>query len=89
MADKGRDEGVDSGKDEDGDKGGVEGGDEEGGKGEVEEADGKGSEGGSDFSVKKSFRMVMDEGRVRLRRSGGAKKNSGDTLTLTCNVSFW
>ena len=84
MADKGGDEGVDSGEDE----GGDEGGDEEGGEGEIKVEDGEGSKGGSDFSVRKSLRMVMDKGRMRFRRSGGAKKNSGDTLTLTCNVSF-
>ena len=84
VADKGGDEGVDSGEDE----GGDEGGDEEGGEGEIKVEDGEGSKGGSDFSVRKSLRMVMDKGRMRFRRSGGAKKNSGDTLTLTCNVSF-
>ena len=77
VADKGEDEGVDSAEDE--------GGDEEGAEGETKE-DGEGSEGGSDFSVNKGLRMVMDAGRPRLRRSGGAKKKSGDTLTLTCNV---
>ena len=77
VTDKGGDEGVDSGEDE--------GGDEEGAEGETKE-DGEGSEGGSDFSVNKGLRMVMDAGRPRLRRSGGAKKKSGDTLTLTCNV---
>ena len=81
VADKGGDEGVDSAEDE----GGDEGGNEEGAEGETKE-DGEGSEGGSDFSVNKGLRMVMDAGRPRLRRSGGAKKKSGDTLTLTCNV---
>ena len=79
MADKGGDEGVDSGEDE----GGDEGGDEEGGEGEIKVEDGEGSKGGSDFSVRKSLRMVMDKGRMRFRRSGGAKKNSGDTLYYT------
>ena len=77
VADKGGDEGVDSAEDE--------GGDEEGAEGETKE-DGEGSEGGSDFSVNKGLRMVMDAGRPRLRRLGRTKKKSGDTLTLTCNV---
>ena len=77
VADKGEDEGVDSAEDE--------GGDEEGAEGETKE-DGEGSEGGSDFSVNKGLRMVMDAGRPRLRRLGRTKKKSGDTLTLTCNV---
>ena len=77
MADKGGDEG--------GDEGGNEEGAEEGAEGETKE-DGEGSEGGSDFSVNKGLRMVMDAGRPRLRRLGRAKKKTGDTLTLTCNV---
>ena len=81
VADKGGDEGVDSAEDE----GGDEGGNEEGAEGETKE-DGEGSEGGSDFSVNKGLRMVMDAGRPRLRRLGRTKKKSGDTLTLTCNV---
>ena len=81
VADKGGDEGVDSAEDE----GGDEGGNEEGAEGETKE-DGEGSEGGSDFSVNKGLRMVMDAGRPRLRRLGRAKKKTGDTLTLTCNV---
>ena len=81
VADKGEDEGVDSAEDE----GGDEGGNEEGAEGETKE-DGEGSEGGSDFSVNKGLRMVMDAGRPRLRRLGRAKKKTGDTLTLTCNV---
>ena len=76
---------ADKGGDEGGDEGGNEEGAEEGAEGETKE-DGEGSEGGSDFSVNKGLRMVMDAGRPRLRRSGGAKKKSGDTLTLTCNV---
>ena len=81
VADKGGDEGVDSAEDE----GGDEGGNEEGAEGETKE-DGEGSEGGSDFSVNKGLRMVMDAGRPRLRRLGRTKKKTGDTLTLTCNV---
>ena len=77
MADKGGDEG--------GDEGGNEEGAEEGAEGETKE-DGEGSEGGSDFSVNKGLRMVMDAGRPRLRRLGRTKKKTGDTLTLTCNV---
>ena len=71
--------------DKGGDEGGNEGGNEEGAEGETKE-DGEGSEGGSDFSVNKGLRMVMDAGRPRLRRLGRTKKKSGDTLTLTCNV---
>ena len=71
--------------DKGGDEGGDEGGNEEGAEGETKE-DGEGSEGGSDFSVNKGLRMVMDAGRPRLRRLGRTKKKSGDTLTLTCNV---
>ena len=93
VADKGEDEGVDSAEDEGGDEGGneegakegAEEGAEEGVEGETKE-DGEGSEGGSDFSVNKGLRMVMDAGRPRLRRLGRAKKKTGDTLTLTCNV---
>ena len=85
MADKGGDEGGDEGGNEEGAEEGAEGGAEEGAEGETKE-NGEGSEGGSDFSVNKGLRMVMDAGRPRLRRSGGAKKKSGDTLTLTCNV---
>ena len=81
VTDKGGDEGVDSAEDE----GGDEGGNEEGAEGETKE-DGEGSEGGSDFSVNKGLRMVMDAGRPRLRRLGRTKKKTGDTLTLTCNV---
>ena len=64
---------------------GVEGQDEGG----DEEADGEGREGGSDYSLNKKLRMVMDAGRgrrSRSRRAGGQKKYVGDTLTLTCNV---
>ena len=71
--------------DKGGDEGGDEGGNEEGAEGETKE-DGEGSEGGSDFSVNKGLRMVMDAGRPRLRRLGRTKKKTGDTLTLTCNV---
>ena len=64
---------------------GVEGQDEGGDEG----ADGEGREGGSDYSLNKKLRMVMDAGRgrrSRSRRAGGRKKYVGDTLTLTCNV---
>ena len=64
---------------------GVEGQDEGGDEG----ADGEGREGGSDYSLNKKLRMVMDAGRgrrSRSRRAGGQKKYVGDTLTLTCNV---
>ena len=79
VANKGGDEGVE-GQDE-----GVEGQDEGGDEG----ADGEGREGGSDYSLNKKLRMVMDAGRgrrSRSRRAGGQKKYVGDTLTLTCNV---
>ena len=76
---------ADKGGDEGGNEGGNEEGAEEGAEGETKE-DGEGSEGGSDFSVNKGLRMVMDAGRPRLRRLGRAKKKTGDTLTLTCNV---
>ena len=85
VADKGGDEGGDEGGNEEGAEEGAEGGAEEGAEGETKE-DGEGSEGGSDFSVNKGLRMVMDAGRPRLRRLGRTKKKSGDTLTLTCNV---
>ena len=83
MANKERNEEVDSGKDEGGDEEGDKGGDEEGDEGGDEEGD----KGGSDFPLNKKLRMVIDAGRRGwLRRINvNAKKYVWDTLTLTCN----